>query len=152
MGARGGRRAAQGPLCISGSTAAEPVSLGSHMGKHVGHCLYESGPSCSRIHETFVPLPRRVFDRRYPLETLTFGQRLRKLRMDAGIQIRELARAASLHEMTIINWEQGRSRPSRRSWERVRRVMEGSGGRREGGPWPSPHGVVVREPESSSQD
>ena len=100
------------------------------MGKHVGRCLYGSKPFGGRVHETFVPVPRSVLERRYPSDANSFGQRFRKLRMDAGIQIRELARAARLHEMTIINWEHGRSRPRRRSLEKVRRVMEGNGGRR----------------------
>ncbi|MBL7223695.1 MAG: helix-turn-helix transcriptional regulator [Candidatus Brocadiae bacterium] len=103
--------------------ARDHVRASTHAVKHVGHCLYESGPSCSRVHETFVPVPRSVLERRYPSDTNSFGQHFRKLRMDAGLQIRELARAACLHEMTIINWEHGRSKPRRRSWERVRHVL-----------------------------
>ena len=107
--------------------AADAVIPATRMGKHVEHCLYESKQSGSRIYETFVPVHPRVFERRYPIEALSFGQQFRKLRMDAGLQIRRLARAAGLHEMTIINWEQGRSRPSRGSLKAVMKAMEGAG-------------------------
>ena len=97
------------------------------MGKHVGQCFYESKRSGSRVHETFLPIPQHVLERRYPTEAPTFGQALGQARMDAGLEIRELARLTGLHEMTIANWEHGRSRPCPRSWERVKRVMEGNG-------------------------
>ena len=31
--------------------------------------------------------------------------------MDAGLQIKQLANASGLHEMTIINWEKDRTKP-----------------------------------------
>ena len=31
--------------------------------------------------------------------------------MDAGLEIKELAKAIGVHEMTVVNWEQGRTRP-----------------------------------------
>ena len=31
--------------------------------------------------------------------------------MDAGLQVKELARAAGVNEMTIINWEKDRTKP-----------------------------------------
>jgi len=43
--------------------------------------------------------------------------------MDAGLQIVQLAKAAGLHEMTIVNWRQGRAIPSADKLEAVKRVL-----------------------------
>ena len=39
--------------------------------------------------------------------------------MDAGLQIKELAQIAGLSEMTIVNWEQGRTRPKEEKLARL---------------------------------
>jgi len=56
-------------------------------------------------------MSRFVFDHTYPQHPSSLGEYLRKARMDAGLQIKELAQIAGLSEMTIVNWEQGRTRP-----------------------------------------
>ena len=50
-------------------------------------------------------IPTRVFNATYPDNPRTFGQALRKARIDAGLQIKELAQELDSDEMTIINWE-----------------------------------------------
>ena len=61
-----------------------------------------------------------AFDRRtngwadYPVNPKTFGERLRKARMDAGLQIKELAAMIEVTEDTIINWELRGMKPLRK--------------------------------------
>ena len=45
------------------------------------------------------------FDSRYPKNLRTFGERLRKARMDKGLQIKELAKIIGITPDSVINWE-----------------------------------------------
>ena len=72
-----------------------------------------------------------VFDSTYPVVPCGFAQRLRKARMDAGLQIKELAIASGVNEMTIVNWEQGHTKPNGRKLEEVQQVLA-----RLVAPWP----------------
>jgi predicted transcriptional regulator len=54
----------------------------------------------------------------------TFGEHLRKARMDAGLNIRELGETLGVTEDTVINWEVRGRMPTRGNMERVRMVME----------------------------
>lgn len=64
-----------------------------------------------------------VFEPTYPVQPSSIGDLIRKARMDAGLQIVQLAKAAGLHEMTIVNWRQGRAIPSADKLEAVKRVL-----------------------------
>jgi len=55
--------------------------------------------------------------RRYPAETL--GQVLRRLRLEKGLERKELARKLRVHRNSIYEWESDRHRPSGRSMERL---------------------------------
>ena len=50
-------------------------------------------------------LPKQIFIKDYPVSPRNFGQKLRKVRMDAGLKIKELARMLGVTEDTVINWE-----------------------------------------------
>ena len=50
-----------------------------------------------------IPIPKHVFNDNYPINPKTFGERLRKARMDAGLQIKELAAMVGVTEDTVIN-------------------------------------------------
>ena len=43
--------------------------------------------------------------------------------MDAGLQIKELAKASGLHEMTIINWEKDRTKPLSENIQKLREKL-----------------------------
>ena len=43
--------------------------------------------------------------KQYPKNPANFGDRLRIMRIDAGLQIKELAKVIDVTEDTIINWE-----------------------------------------------
>jgi len=54
---------------------------------------------------------KAVFDPTYPEHPNTLGEKLRKARMDAGLEIKELASMIGVTSSTIINWEQGHTKP-----------------------------------------
>jgi transcriptional regulator with XRE-family HTH domain len=56
----------------------------------------------------------------YPAEPKTFGEKLRKARMDAGVQIKELAAIIGVADATVINWDIRGMRPWNR---RIRKSM-----------------------------
>ena len=62
-----------------------------------------------------IPIPKQIFNNDYPVNPKTFGERLRKARMDAGFQIREFAEIIGVTENTVINWELRGMRPLRKS-------------------------------------
>jgi len=56
----------------------------------------------------------------YPIEPKTFGERLRKKRMDLGLQIKELAEFLGVTDDTIINWELRNIKPNKRNLEKIK--------------------------------
>jgi len=61
-----------------------------------------------------LPIPKYIFNEDYPIDPKTFGERLRKARMDAGMKIKELAELIGVTEDTVINWELRGMRPWRK--------------------------------------
>ncbi|MBS3915844.1 MAG: helix-turn-helix transcriptional regulator [Bacteroidetes bacterium] len=47
----------------------------------------------------------------YPMNPQTFGQRIRKTRMDKGLLQKDVAMILGVTECTITNWENGRRQP-----------------------------------------
>ncbi len=52
-----------------------------------------------------IPIPKKIFYKNYPDNPTIFGEFIRKSRMDANLQIHELAEMLGVTEDTIINWE-----------------------------------------------
>jgi len=65
----------------------------------------------TRVYQFSIIIPREIFDKTYPANPRSFGERLRKARMDAGLKIRELAGLIGVTEDTVINWEVRGRRP-----------------------------------------
>jgi len=59
-------------------------------------------------------VPKGVFLKDYPKAPKTFGEHLRKARMDAGLQIKELAEQIGVSQDSVINWEIRGMRPAGR--------------------------------------
>jgi DNA-binding XRE family transcriptional regulator len=49
----------------------------------------------------------------------TFGERIRKWRMEQGLFQRDFAKMLGVDEMTIVNWEKGLTRPA---WDKVIKI------------------------------
>jgi ribosome-binding protein aMBF1 (putative translation factor) len=52
-----------------------------------------------------IPVPRQTFNPDYPADPKTFGERLRKARMDVGMTIKDLAVKVRVSNDSILNWE-----------------------------------------------
>jgi len=61
------------------------------------------------------------FNLTYPKNPQTFGEALRKARMDKGMIIKELAAIIGVTDTSIINWEIRGKMPTGESLERVKR-------------------------------
>lgn len=70
-------------------------------------------------------LSKAVFRRDYPENPKTFGERLRKARIDAGLLIKDLAKKRGVAEDTVINWEVRGRMPRGKSRNALGRVFHG---------------------------
>ena len=61
-----------------------------------------------------IPIPKYIFNADYPIDPKTFGEKLRKARMDAGLLIKEFAALIGVTDDTVINWEVRGMKPWRR--------------------------------------
>jgi DNA-binding XRE family transcriptional regulator len=57
----------------------------------------------------------------YPDRTL--GERIKKWRLEQGFFQRDLAKIIGVNEMTIINWEKGRTRPKGKNLEKLNAIL-----------------------------
>jgi len=87
---------------------------------HTGHLLEKS--TLTHIISELVNL-HVLADPTYPRNPRTFGQRLRKKRMDLGLEIKELARLTKVTSDTIINWELRNVKPTCKNLAMVRRLL-----------------------------
>lgn len=60
---------------------------------------------------------------RYQARTL--GERIRKKRLVMGLKQVELAALLGVHEMTIVNWETGKTKPSGQRLDLVKKFLRG---------------------------
>lgn len=90
------------------------------LANHAGHFL--ENPTLTHIISELVNL-HVLADLTYPRNPTTFGQRLRKKRMDLGLEIKELARLIEVTSDTIINWELRNVKPTYKNLTTVRRLL-----------------------------
>jgi len=57
----------------------------------------------------------------YPDRTL--GERIKKWRLEQGLFQRDLAKIIGVDEMTIVNWEKGKTKPTNKSLERLQKLL-----------------------------
>ena len=74
---------------------------------HAAQNLNNQSPKLSHYnyYHFFCLLPKRIFNKDYPLNPKDFRESLRKARMDAGLHIKELAGIIGVTPDTVINWE-----------------------------------------------
>jgi len=60
---------------------------------------------------------------RYPARTL--GERIKKWRLEQGLFQKDLAEMIGVDEMTIVNWEKGKTKPIRTKLEKLIRIATG---------------------------
>ena len=59
----------------------------------------------------------------YPKDPKTFGDYIRRARMDKGLLIRELATLVGVSPDTIINWELRHVKPTGKGLEKIAQVL-----------------------------
>ena len=68
-------------------------------------------------------LPKSVFRKDYPENPKTFGEHLRKARIDAGLLIKDLAKKVGVTEDSVSNWEVRGRMPRGKSRETLKRIF-----------------------------
>ncbi|MBD3375769.1 helix-turn-helix domain-containing protein [candidate division KSB1 bacterium] len=53
------------------------------------------------------------------IEVVTFGDLIRKKRTEKGLYQKELAEILGVNEMTVVNWEKGRTVPINENLKRI---------------------------------
>lgn len=56
-----------------------------------------------------IPRPKSM-PKGYPENPQTFGEYLRKYRIDKGLLVKDVAKIIGVTENTVLNWEQGRTK------------------------------------------
>ena len=56
----------------------------------------------------------------------TFGERIKRWRLEQGLFQRNLAEMIGVSEMTIVNWEEGRAKAMKRNFERANIILDAS--------------------------
>jgi len=64
------------------------------------------------------------FDPKYPENPKTFGEKIRKARMDRNMLIKELALKIGVTEDTVINWEISGVTPRKIHLEKIKSFLE----------------------------
>lgn len=77
----------------------------------------------SKIPTFCVHLEGRALRREFSGEPVTLGDHIRRRRLELGLEQRELARQLGADDMTVCNWEKGRTFPSIRFLPRVVRFL-----------------------------
>jgi transcriptional regulator with XRE-family HTH domain len=54
----------------------------------------------------------------------TLGQFLRRLRLEKGLEQKELAQRLQVSKVTVCNWEKDRKKPSRKSMDRLAQYLK----------------------------
>ena len=62
-----------------------------------------------------LPRPKRM-PKGYPENPQTFGEYLRKYRMDKGLLIKDLAKIIGVTENTVLNWEHDQTKQIRKKF------------------------------------
>jgi excisionase family DNA binding protein len=64
------------------------------------------------------------FNPKYPKNPKTFGERIRKKRMDMRLTMREVAERLGVSETTVYNWEIRNVTPYRKTGEKLKAVLD----------------------------
>ena len=74
---------------------------------------------CPLVYTLEVEVNMLEFDLRYPMNPQTFGEKLRKARMDKGMTLKEMAALFGVTDTTVINWEIRGKMPEGRYLEKL---------------------------------
>ena len=81
------------------------------------HCSNRSAPNYKNSKPLVITLRLPL----YPDQTL--GERIKKWRLERGLFQVDLAKKIGVSEMTIVNWEKGRTKPIKQYFERLKKIL-----------------------------
>lgn len=64
-------------------------------------------------------------DKAYPAEIKTFGDAIRKRRLDLGLHQKDVAKIIGCDQMSVLNWEKGYNKPTKNKMLGIRRFLGG---------------------------
>ena len=79
--------------------------------------LNRAAPNYKKSHPLVVTLRMSLHPDR------TLGERLRKWRLERGLCQVDLAKMVGVNEMTIVNWEKGRTKPTKKNLDRIKAIL-----------------------------
>ena len=98
--------------------------LNTRRDSHALQNLENSAYNDRYFYNVALEFPKDLFNPDYPANPKTFGEKLRKARLDAGLNIKELADIIGVTDETVINWEiRGRMPMKRAVREKVEAFM-----------------------------
>ena len=68
-------------------------------------------------------LPKSVFHKDYPENPKTFGEHLRKAKIDTGLLMKDLTKQIGVNENSITNWEARGRIPKGKNKEALKRIF-----------------------------
>jgi ribosome-binding protein aMBF1 (putative translation factor) len=80
--------------------------------------LNRSAPNYKNSHPLIITLRLSL----YPDRTL--GERIKKWRLERGLFQRDLAKIIGVSEMTIVNWEKRRTKPTEKNIEKLETILK----------------------------
>ncbi len=66
-------------------------------------------------------LDKSIIHLDYPVNPQSFGEQIRKYRLDKGLMIKDVAEAIGVSEDSVINWERRGMKPRKDLMERLMR-------------------------------
>jgi len=78
---------------------------------------YHAVPNYKNSHPLVITLRLSL----YPDQTL--GDLIKKWRLEKGVFQKNLAKMIGVSEMTIVNWEKGRTKPTKKNLERIKEIF-----------------------------
>ena len=81
------------------------------------YCSNRSAPNYKNSYPLVITLQLPL----YPDQTL--GEHIKKWRLERGLFQVDLAKKVGVSEMTIVNWEKGRTKPIKQYFERIEKIL-----------------------------
>ncbi len=76
------------------------------------------------IYTLEIVVNRLDFNPKYPKNPKTFGEMIRKKRMDMRLTMREIAERLGVSETTVYNWEMKNRKPYRKTEEKLKAILD----------------------------
>ncbi|MBL7131141.1 MAG: helix-turn-helix transcriptional regulator [Candidatus Omnitrophica bacterium] len=80
-------------------------------------------PELRSVYTLEIEINLLEFNPKYPKNPKTFGELLRKKRMDKRLTMKDIAKRLNVSETTVYNWEIRNKKPYRKTREKLRSIL-----------------------------